>query len=130
MHDEVADFIIRIKNAAMARRKTVVLTYSKLNKAMAAVLIKERFLNDIAEEEQDGHKILVATIRYERRLPVLSNVVIISKPSLRAYTRVKGVRQKEQRNMSTVIVTTSKGVMTGREAKKHGIGGEVLFEVW
>lgn len=130
MHDKVADFIIRIKNAAMARRKKVILAYSKLNKAMAQVLIKERFLDEVIEEEQDGQKVLVATIRYERRLPVLSNVVIISKPSLRAYTRVKGVRQKEQRNMSTVIISTSKGVMTGREAKKHGVGGEVLFEVW
>ncbi|GDX62366.1 30S ribosomal protein S8 [Candidatus Levyibacteriota bacterium] len=129
-NDKVADFIIRIKNAAMAKRKKVILSHSKLNKAMGRVLVKENFLEDIREETKDNKKILLATIRYEKRLPVLSHVVIVSKPSLRSYTRAKSVTQKERRNMSTLVISTNKGVMTGKDAKKQGVGGEVLFEVW
>jgi small subunit ribosomal protein S8 len=128
--NKVSDFIIRIKNAVLARRKKVTLSYSKQNLAIGKVLVNEQFLEDIKEEVEKGRKVLTATIRYIQRSPVITDVKIISKPSLRRYVRSQVLGKNERRNMSTIILTTSKGVMTGRDAKKQGIGGEALFEVW
>ncbi len=130
MSDIASDFIIRIKNAAMARRKTVALPYSKRNKAIGIVLAKEEFIKEIKEDEVDGKKTLTATLLYKKRIPTLTGVSIISKPSLRIYVKTGHVKDVERKRMSTAIFSTSKGVMTGKEADKTGVGGELLFEVW
>src|SRR5258708_1864822 len=83
----VSDFIIRIKNAAMAKRRKLSLPYSKMNKAIGNTLVKEGFLKDIKEEEVDGKKELIATVAYEKRIPIVTDVKIISKPSLRVYVK-------------------------------------------
>lgn len=130
MNYQVSDFIIRLKNAAMARRHEVVLPFSKLNKAIGKVLVKKGFLDEIHDDEVLGKKILRGKIRYERRSPVLQNVEIFSKPSLRQYLRKADIKRKERKRLGTVILTTSMGVLTGEEAKKKGVGGELLFEIW
>src|SRR5574338_35696 len=81
----VADFIIRLKNAARARRREAVLPYSKLNKAIGQVLVKQGILGSIKEETKDNKKSLHATINFEKRLAVFTDVSVISKPSLRVY---------------------------------------------
>ena len=85
MNHNVSDFIIRIKNAALAKRREVILPFSNINKEIGKVLVKEGFLENIKEEGEKSKKILKAIVRYEKRLPVLTDVVIISKPSLRVY---------------------------------------------
>lgn len=125
----VSDFIIRIKNSASARRKEVVLPYSKLNREIGKTLVKAGYLEDIKLEELDGKKSLKAVIKYHRRLPVLTTVNIISKPSLRVYSPSKKLTDIEKRGKKTLIISTSSGVMTGKEAIKKGLGGEVLFAV-
>ncbi len=125
----VSDFIIRIKNSASARRKEVELPYSKLNKEIGKTLVKAGYLDDIKEETLEGKKTLKATITYHKRLPVLTTVRIISKPSLRVYSTSKKIPDVEKRGKRTLIVSTSNGVMTGKEAVKKGLGGEVLFAV-
>ena len=130
MNYQVADFVIRIKNAALARRREVVLPYSKLNLAIGKVLVKNGFLENIKEEEQDKKKTLKGTIKYEKRQPALSEIDIISKPSLRVYKNKSSIFDIEKRGRKTVIVSTSQGVMIGKEARKKGLGGEILFAIW
>jgi len=130
MNYTIGDFIIRIKNAVMANRKTVQLPYSKLCKAVAEVLVREKFLTSIKQTETDGKKMLFAELAYDRRIPAFTDVALISKPSLRVYARSSEQAKLKGRGLGKIIVSTSKGVMTGQEAVKQGIGGELLFKVW
>lgn len=130
MNHSVSDFLIRIKNAGLARRHEVTLPYSNINKAIGKVLKSEGYLEDIKEGKDGSKKVLNATIAYEKRNPVLSNVVVISKPSLRVYKTSRTIHEIEIRGRHKVIMSTSYGVMTGQDAKKKGIGGEILFEIW
>ena len=126
----VADFIIRLKNAALARRREVVLPYSKLNKAIGQVLVKQRILESVKEEDKEGKKSLVAVIIFEKRLATFTDVTVISKPSLRVYAASDDRVGLVGRGLGTTVVSTSLGVMTGREAMKKRVGGEVLFKIW
>lgn len=130
MNHSVSDFIIRIKNASMARRRELELPYSKINLEIGKVLKKEGYLEEIKETKDGNKKVLHATIAYEKRNPVLSNVIVISKPSLRVYKTVNTIQDIERRGKHQVVMSTSQGVMTGKDAKKKGIGGEILFEIW
>lgn len=126
----VADFILRIKNAYLARRKEVIMPYSNINLAIAKVLVKNGYLSEIKEDEIDGKRNLRATLRYVRRKPVISDVKIISKPSLRVYVDNKGLAKENKKDALTAILSTSSGVMTGKEAREKGVGGELLFKIW
>jgi len=126
----VADFMIRIKNSAISKRKEVVLPFSNINKEIGKVLVKEGFLENITEENDEGKKMLKATIRYEKRIPVFTDVIIISKPSLRVYEPAKKLNEIKKRGKRKVVLSTNKGVMTAEEAQKKGVGGEILFAVW
>ena len=126
----IADSIIRIKNSALSKRKEAVLPFSNINKAIGKVLVKEGFLESIKEEVIEGKKSLKAVIRYESRIPVLTDVDIISKPSLRVYLPAKRILEIGKRGRKKVIVSTNQGVMTALEANKKGLGGEILFSIW
>ena len=130
MNYSVADFVIRLKNAAAARRREVVLPYSKLNKAIGDVLVKQHILESIKEESKDGKKNLVGVIIFEKRLAVFTDVEVISKPSLRVYAGATDTFGLMGRGLGITVVSTSKGVMTGKDAFKKGVGGEVLFKIW
>lgn len=126
---QLSNFIIGIKNAAAAKRKTAVLPYSKVNKNIGEVLVKEGYLESIKEETSGNKKNLVAALKYDRRLPVLSNIAVISKPSLRVYAPAKNIFKIAGGRDSKVIVSTNKGIMSARRAIKEGLGGEILFRV-
>ncbi|OGH03041.1 MAG: 30S ribosomal protein S8 [Candidatus Levybacteria bacterium RIFCSPHIGHO2_01_FULL_37_17] len=130
MNHLVSDLIIRIKNSAIAKRKEVLLPYSKVNKEIGKILVKEGFLEDLKDDASTGRKSLRATIKYERRIPVLTDVEIISKPSLRIYGNIKKINEIKKRGKRRVIISTSKGIMTSEDAEKKGIGGEILFAIW
>ena len=125
----VADFIIRIKNASHARRQEVRMPFSNMSKAIAETLVKEGFLASVKEEMVENKKEIIATLRFVNRRPVVEGVKVISKPSLRTYTTHKGMRQQHNRSLVSII-STSQGVMSGREAGKKGVGGELLFQIW
>lgn len=130
MNHSVSDFLIRIKNASLAQRKEVELPYSKINKEIGRVLQSEGFLEDVKEVKDGVKKTLLATIKYEKRKPILNDLKIVSKPSLRVYNAYKEISRLELRGKHKVVLSTSKGVMSGAEARKKGVGGEVLFEIW
>lgn len=129
MNYKVSDFIIRIKNAGMARRRKVNIPYSKMVEEIGSVLVKAGFLESIKEKEVDGKKILETTVKFSKRSPVIEHVYVISKPSLRVYTTVKNIPEMQRKDMNTIVLSTSKGIMMGRDAYKKRIGGEVLFKI-
>lgn len=130
MNYQLGDFIIRIKNACLAKRRKVLLAYSKINKEIGKVLIKEGFLEEIREIKEGGKKALEATIKYEMRRPVLTDVSLFSKPSLRIYAKAKNITKEKKGSLGVSILSTSHGVMTEKEARKKGVGGELLFKIW
>lgn len=130
MNHSVSDLLIRIKNSSMARRREVILPYSKINFEIGKTLVREGFLEDVKEIKDGNKKTLTATIKYEKRLPVLTNLIIVSKPSLRVYKPADDIAAVERRGKHKVVLSTNKGVMSGTEAKKNRVGGEVLFEIW
>ncbi|OGH20077.1 MAG: 30S ribosomal protein S8 [Candidatus Levybacteria bacterium RIFCSPHIGHO2_02_FULL_37_13] len=128
--NKVSDFVVRIKNASLAKRRKLLVPYCNINKKVGQVLVKEGFLESIKESVIDNKKVLEAVIRYERRNPVLTDIAIIAKPSLHVYTKFSGIPEIQRRGKHTIIISTSKGIMSGKEAYKKGLGGEVLFKIW
>ena len=125
----VGDFAIQLKNASMAHKKEVRSHYSNINKAVAQVLKKEGFLESVKEETVEGKRFLIVNLRYQRRKPVITDVKFISKPSLRTYIGADEVNKKQGR-AETAIISTNVGILTGREAVKKSVGGELLFKIW
>ena len=130
MNHRVSDLIIRIKNASLAKRKEVIVDYLKINKAVCKVLVRAGFLEGVESAEKDGRKVLIAKIRYDKREPVLNDVMVVSKPSLRVYATTREIPLIQRRGRITLILSTNKGIMTGIDAMKDKIGGEVLFKIW
>lgn len=128
MNSKFIDFVIRIKNSALARRRETTLPYSKLNKEIGKALVKLGYLEEIKEDKDKRN--LLATLKFEKRNPVLSGTQIFSKPSLRVYESSKKLQELERRGNKIILVSTSQGIMTGKEARKKGLGGEILFAVW
>lgn len=120
----IGDFLIRIKNAAMAHRKKVEAPATTLIESVAKVLKKEGFLEDFSKK--DG-KILVG-LAYRSKEPVLLDLKLVSTPGLRIYMGKDEMAAK--RGASIYIVSTSLGMMSSKEAIKKGKGGEVLVEIW
>lgn len=130
MNHQVSDFIIRIKNASLARRRTVIVPKSRMNKSLADLLVREQFLEGVKETEQEGKKVLEARIKYYKRMPSVTNIKIVSKPSIRVYTKSIAIRGIERKGHVVSVLSTSAGILSGKEAQKKGVGGELLFTLW
>ena len=128
--DPVADFLTRVRNAIRARHQKVDVPASKLKLELARILKEEGYISNFKSTEEDGQKILRIYLKYgANNEAAMSKLERISKPGCRVYVgrneipRVLG-------GMGINILTTPQGVMTGRDARKHGVGGEVLCEIW
>ena len=97
---------------------------------IAKVLVREGFLEEVKETRQDNRKVLNLRIKYNNRIPVITDTKIVSKPSLRVYSGSSNLVQHQKKGMYTLILSTSKGILTGDEAQKKNLGGEVLFRIW
>jgi small subunit ribosomal protein S8 len=130
MTDPISDMLIRIKNALMARHKSVIIPASKIKLEIARILKEEGYIEDykyIKEEPQPKIEII---LKYdENKRPVIAGVKRVSKPGRRIY---KGYRDlpKVLDGFGIAIVSTSQGIMTDHEARKRKIGGEVICEIW
>lgn len=130
MNHRVSDLIIRIKNAIRANRKEVALDNLKINKAICKVLVTEGFLESFEIETREDRKVIIAKIKYDKRVPNFTDVLVVSKPSLRKYTGASEILGIQRKGRHTIILSTNKGIMTGREAIKRNMGGEILFRIW
>lgn len=130
--DTVADALTRIKNGYMARRTEVVLTYSKLVLAVLKVLEKEGYIENFKEKKDEKNKNIIQILvglKYDGKKPVLTDLKKISKPGLRVYKSSKKL-PRVLNGLGVAIISTPKGVMTDRQARKAGLGGEILAYVW
>lgn len=126
MHsDPIADFIIRIQNGYMAKKPAIIVPYSKVKAEIAKLLQDEGFIEGSAKEGAT----LSVTLRYDGKTPVLSGVSRVSKPGLRVYVSKKHV-PSVLRGRGIAIVSTSTGLMTDKQARAKGVGGELLLKVW
>lgn len=123
--DPVGDALIRIKNGYMAKLPEVSLGYSKLIVAICKVLKDEGFVDSVKEE---SGKVSV-TLKYENRKSVLTDVKRISKPGLRVYKGKKNLPYVLN-GLGIALISTPKGVMTDKKARKEGLGGEIMAYVW
>jgi len=128
MTDVIADMLTRIRNALNAKHETVEIPASNTKKAIAEILLKEGYISnvEILEGVQGTIKI---TLKYENNQKVITGLKRVSKPGLRVYVGADEVPQVLG-GLGIVILSTSKGIMTGKEAKKAHQGGEVLAYVW
>lgn len=129
INDPIGDMLTRIRNAALAHKQTVELPTSMVKLSVAKLLVKEGFLTAAVEEQTDHGMMLQLTLAYEGKEPVLTGVKRISKPGLRWYIGKKKIPMV-MGGMGIAIVSTPQGVMSGKDARTKGIGGELLCEVW
>jgi len=128
--DPIADMLTRIRNAGGADHQTVEMPSSKLKVELARVLKEEGFINDYNVREEGKFKILTIHVKYEsEKQPVIRKIQKVSKPGLRVYKKAKNL-QKVLGGLGISIVSTSKGLLTDRKARKENVGGEVLCNVW
>jgi len=129
--DPVADMLTRIRNANHARKAAVDMPWSRHKEAIAKALVNEGYLESAAEVAEEGSgRTLRIGLRYdERRRPVILGIKRVSRPSLRVYvgsTEIPAIRK----GMGVQVLSTPKGVLVDREARKQGVGGELLCTVW
>ena len=128
--DPIAELLTRIRNAAHARHADLAVGYSTLREAICRVLVAEGFLDSTEVEGEGTKKTIKIRVRYASgREPVMHGIQRVSRPSIRRY-RGASELGKVSRGMGIEVVTTPLGVMTGREARRRKIGGEVLLRVW
>ncbi|MFA6963708.1 MAG: 30S ribosomal protein S8 [Patescibacteria group bacterium] len=124
--DQIADLLIRIKNSAMVGKSEVTISFSKIKKAILDILVREGFLSNVETVKEDEKEFLKITIS-KTKIP--THIRQISKSGRRVYNKAKEL-PRPLRGLGIVIVSTSQGVITGREAAKKGLGGEVICEIW
>jgi small subunit ribosomal protein S8 len=125
MTDPIADLLTRIRNAQQARKQDVSMAASKAKMAIVRVLKDEGYINDFRVESDGGKSTLTIGLKYFEGKPVIDRLERVSRPGLRIY-RGKDELPKVLGGMGTVIVSTPKGVMTDKQARSIGQGGEVL----
>lgn len=127
--DPISDMIIKIKNAGSAGHDKVLIPYSKLKHAVLEVLKKESFIKSIEIETKKNRKMLALDLFMENRVPKIKGIQRISKLSKRIYKKSSDIRSVKS-GYGTLILSTSKGIMSGREARRAKLGGEALFSIW
>lgn len=130
-NDTIADMLTRIRNANLARHQTVNIPSTRMTRSIAKVLKEEGFITDYSEATEDGRAQLVIALKYKgkTRQPIIRNLTRVSKPGLRVYSNRKEL-PRVLGGIGIAIVSTSSGIMTDRDARRQGIGGEVLCYVW
>ena len=129
--DTIADMLTRIRNANSAKHDSVDIPASNMKKAIAQILVDEGYVKNYQVIEDDKQGVIRITLKYQgpSKTPVLMGLRRVSKPGLRIYSSSEDM-PKVMKGIGTAIVSTSKGVMTDKQARKEHVGGEVLAFVW
>ena len=128
--DPIADMLTRIRNALIVKHDTAEVPSSVMKRAIADILLSEGYIKGYTINEEGVEPMMTITLKYgPNRQRVITGLKRISKPGLRVYTRKDNI-PKVLNGLGIAIISTSKGIMTDREARKQGVGGEVLAYVW
>lgn len=128
--DPIADLLTSVRNGLHAHKERVDAPWSRLKESVIKVVIAEGFLKEYAKIEEKGHPLLRIWLKYDTTgQPVLRGVKRMSKPSLRSYTGASNI-PFVQNGLGVNILSTSRGIMTDREARKQNVGGEIMCSLW
>ncbi len=128
--DTIADLLTRIRNASSAKHATVDIPASNMKKAIVEILLSEGYIKSYQIVEDGKQGIIRITLKYdENRTPVISGIRRVSKPGLRIYSSCEDM-PKVMKGLGVAIVSTSKGIITDKQARELGVGGEILAFVW
>ena len=128
--DPIADLLTRIRNASQAKHATVDIPASNMKKAIAQILVEEGYVKNFTVTEDNKQGVITITLKYTKsNAPVITGLRRISKPGLRIYTSCEDM-PKVMKGIGTAIVSTPKGIMTDKKARKENVGGEILAFVW
>jgi len=130
MTDPISDMLARIRNGSLARHDRVDMPHSNLKKHIAEVLKSEGYLDDVRETEGEGRKTLTIVLRYGKdKASAIDGVRRVSAPGRRVYVRFDRI-PRVRSGMGVSILSTSRGVMSDRQAREQKVGGELLCEIW
>ena len=130
MSDPIADMLTRIRNANQNRAKVVTMPSSKMKETIAAILKEEGYITDYTIEKNDVQNTITLTLKYgKNKERVITGLKRISKPGLRVYAEAQDIKPVLN-GLGIAIISTSKGVMTDKEARKLNVGGEVIARIW
>lgn len=129
LQDPISEMITIIRNGLASNKKEVRVYYSKLKAEILKVLKREKFIEDYKKEKNQGKDQIVISLKYLDNNPVISDIRKISKPGRRIYIDKRHVPRVKS-GKGKAIISTSKGLLTSEEAKKVGVGGELIIEVW
>ncbi len=124
----VADLVIRIKNGYMSGRESIIVPFSKLNESILTKLKKLNYIQEITVEGETIKQFIV-TLKYDDGVAAFTDVKIFSTPGRRWYTNYNDIKPVLG-GLGVAVISTSKGILTGNEAKKEKVGGELLFHIW
>ena len=128
--DPIADYLTRLRNGIMAGHDSVVIPASSMKERLSIILKQEGYIHGYKTVEHDSRSYLVVNVKYvKNREPVIHGLKRISSPGLRSYVNVKEIPEV-QGGLGIAILTTPKGLLTGKDARKQNLGGEVLAHVW
>ncbi len=128
MTDPIADFLTRIRNGYLARKTEVAIPYSKFKQSLAKILKDAGYITDFSINKS-GHSELILNLRYLEKLPALTQISRLSKPGQRLYTRSHNLKPILS-GQGIVVVSTPRGLMTNSQARKAGLGGELICKIW
>ncbi len=130
-HDTISDMLTRIRNASIVKHQTTNLPATKMTRSIATVLKSEGYVGDYEEVGEGVDRKLLLTLKYKgkNRQPLITALKRVSKPGLRVYSNHKDL-PKVLGGIGIAVISTSSGIMTDREARKQGLGGEILCYVW
>lgn len=118
-----------LKNASLSGKETVIFPYSKFKNAVAECLKKEGYVNDIAKKVRKGYPVLEVKLAYVDKNPKISDVQRVSKQSKRVYFSMKDIHTVKN-GTGLLVLSTPKGILSGKEARREQVGGEALFKIW
>lgn len=129
MTDPIADMLTRIKNALLARHKEVILPHSKIKEAIAQILVDNNYLESFEVIKQEPQSNLSLVLGYQDKWPKITGIKRVSKPGRRLYTSA-GTIPTTLNGYGITIISTSKGLMTDKQAREKNVGGELLCQIW
>ena len=128
--DTIADMLTRIRNASSAKHDSVAIPASNVKKAIAQILLDEGYIQSFTVEEDGKQGVIHITLKYgQNKSQIITGIRRVSKPGLRIYTNVEDM-PRVMKGLGIAILSTSKGIMTDKQARKANVGGEILAFVW
>lgn len=127
--DSISNMIIMMKNASRAGKDSVSFSYSKMKNAIAECLKKEGYISEISKKNKNSQPTLEVKLLYVDKKPKIAEVERISKQSKRIYFKMKDIH-RVRNGSGLLVLSTPKGILSGKEARKEQVGGEALFKIW